>query len=73
VSSPGSDPGTARKAAEQLDIGERDVGWDATFSTLAEIGFSGIQTSCAFAHQERGVSSARKLLQPIRPYRQRYP
>ena len=59
-------PGSTARVHQHLDIGQGEVDWDATFGTLAEIGFDGILTACVFAWEERAVDSARFMLEEIR-------
>jgi myo-inositol catabolism protein IolH len=58
-------PGSTARVHQHLDIGQGEVDWDATFGTLAEVGFDGILTTCVFAWEERAVDSARLMLDRI--------
>src|SRR5258707_15165083 len=58
-------PGSTARVHQHLDIGQGEVDWEATFGTLAEVGFDGILTACVFAWEERAVDSARVMLAEI--------
>ena len=58
-------PGSTARVHQHLDIGQGEVDWEATFGTLAEVGFDGILTACVFAWEERAVDSARVMLAAI--------
>ena len=45
----GPPPGSKVAVHPHLDIGQGEVNWDVFFDTLAEVGFDGIMTACAFA------------------------
>jgi myo-inositol catabolism protein IolH len=51
---------------QHLDIGQGEVGWDAFFGTLREIGFDGVVTACVFAWEERAKESSAFMLDRIR-------
>ena len=55
-----------------MDIGQGEVNWDAFFSTLAEVGFDGIVTSCVFAWEERADESGRTMRKEIQRYVDKY-
>lgn len=57
---------------QHLDIGQGDVDFDSLFSSLAEIGFDGVISSCVTAWTERAEESARLMLQRISGYATRY-
>ena len=46
-------PGAKVTIHQHMDIGQGEVNWDQFFSSLAEVGFDGIMTSCVFAWEER--------------------
>jgi myo-inositol catabolism protein IolH len=58
---------------QHLNIGEGEIDWDVFFSTLADIGFDGILTSCVFAWEDRAVESSRLMRERIQSYLNRYP
>ncbi|MDE0290535.1 MAG: sugar phosphate isomerase/epimerase [bacterium] len=57
---------------QHLDIGQGDVDFDSLFSSLAEIGFDGVISSCVTAWTERAEESARLMLLRISGYATRY-
>lgn len=57
---------------QHLDIGQGDVDFDSLFSSLADIGFDGVISSCVTAWTERAEESARLMLQRISGYATRY-
>lgn len=66
-------PGSPVRVHQHLDIGQGEVDWDVFFSTLREIGFDGIATTCVFAWEERAVESSRQNLERIEGYLAKYP
>lgn len=65
-------PGSPARVHQHLDIGQGEVDWDSLFSSLAEIAFDGIITSCVFAWEERAVDSSRFMRTEIQSYLDRY-
>jgi myo-inositol catabolism protein IolH len=60
------DPGA--RIHQHLDIGQGEVGWDAVFSALAAVGFSGLATVAVFAWPDRAMASARDNRAALRRY-----
>jgi hypothetical protein len=65
-------PGSTARVHQHLDIGQGEVGWDAFFGTLHEVGFDGIMTACVFAWEERAVASSRFMRQEMKQYVDKY-
>ena len=57
---------------QHLDIGQGDIDFAALFSSLAEIGFDGVTSSCVTAWTERAEESARSMLHEITGYATKY-
>ena len=62
-------PGTQARVHQHLNIGQGEVPWDDFFSTLAEIKFDGIMTSCVFAWEDKAANHAKvtSMLEEARP------
>lgn len=65
-------PGSSVRVHQHLDLGQGELDWDLFFSTLHEVGFDGILTSCVFAWEERAVESSRFMREEIQKYVDRY-
>lgn len=65
-------PGSTARVHQHLNIGEGEVPWDDFFSTLAEIGFDGIMTSCVFAWEEKAEESSRFMRGEMQNYIDKY-
>ena len=65
-------PGSTARVHQHLNMGEGEVPWDDFFSTLAEIGFDGIMTSCVFAWEEKAEESSRFMRIEMQKYIDRY-
>ena len=65
-------PGSTARVHQHLNIGEGEVPWDDFFSTLAEIGFDGIMTSCVFAWEEKAEESSRFMRTEMQKYIDKY-
>jgi myo-inositol catabolism protein IolH len=52
-------PGAPVRVHQHLDIGQGEINWHLFFSTLAEINFDGIITSCVLSWEEHASESAR--------------
>lgn len=65
-------PGSTVRVHQHLDIGQGELDWDTFFSTLHDIGFDGIMTSCVFAWEERAVESSRFMREQIQSYVDRH-
>jgi myo-inositol catabolism protein IolH len=61
-------PGSPARVHQHLNIGEGEIDWEVFFSTLHEIGFNGILTSCVFAWEERAVESSRFMRERMQYY-----
>ena len=66
-------PGAEVRVHQHLDIGQGEIDWDAFFSTLAEIGFDGVLSSCVFAWEDRADESSRFMRAEIQRYLDKYP
>lgn len=67
-------PGSSQVRVHQhLDMGQGEIDWDLFFSTLAEVGFDGVLSSCVFAWEERAEASSRFMRQEIQRYLDQYP
>uniref|UniRef100_A0A2A4Z5W7 Protein iolH n=1 Tax=OCS116 cluster bacterium TaxID=2030921 RepID=A0A2A4Z5W7_9PROT len=65
-------PGANVRVHQHLNIGEGEVPWDDFFSTLAEIGFDGIMTSCVFAWEDKAEESSRFMRTEMQKYIDKY-
>jgi myo-inositol catabolism protein IolH len=65
-------PGSQARVHQHLDMGEGEIDWDVFFSTLAEIGFDGVLSSCVFAWEERAEDSSRFMRDEIQRYVDKY-
>jgi myo-inositol catabolism protein IolH len=65
-------PGAKVTIHQHMDIGQGEVNWDQFFSSLAEIGFDGIMTSCVFAWEERADESGRYMRETMQKYVDKY-
>jgi myo-inositol catabolism protein IolH len=65
-------PGSQARVHQHLDMGEGEIDWDLFFSTLAEIGFDGVLSSCVFAWEERAEDSSRFMRDEIQRYVDKY-
>jgi myo-inositol catabolism protein IolH len=66
-------PNSNVRVHQHLDIGQGEIDWDIFFSTLADIGFDGILSSCVFAWEDRADDSARFMRQQMQAYLDKYP
>jgi myo-inositol catabolism protein IolH len=65
-------PGAKVTIHQHMDIGQGEVNWDQFFSSLAEVGFDGIMTSCVFAWEERADDSGRYMRETMQKYVDKY-
>jgi myo-inositol catabolism protein IolH len=65
-------PGAKVTIHQHMDIGQGEVNWDQFFSSLAEVGFDGIMTSCVFAWEERADESGRYMRETMQQYVDKY-
>ena len=65
-------PGAQVTVHQHMDIGQGEIDWDVFFSSLAEVGFDGVVTSCVFAWEERADQSGRFMREEIRRYVDKY-
>ena len=65
-------PGSTARVHQHLDMGQGEIDWDVFFSTLAEIGFDGVLSSCVFAWEERAEESSRFMRDEIQRYVNKY-
>ncbi|TWP38285.1 sugar phosphate isomerase/epimerase family protein [Leekyejoonella antrihumi] len=61
-------PGAQVTVHQHLDIGQGDVDFEEFFSTLEQVGFDGIVTSCVFAWEDRATESSIFMRDTIRDY-----
>lgn len=65
-------PGSPARVHQHLDIGQGEIDWEQFFSSLAEVGFDGILTSCVFAWEDRAIASSEHMLAAMTSYAQRH-
>ncbi|NBW50354.1 MAG: sugar phosphate isomerase/epimerase [Betaproteobacteria bacterium] len=65
VNPPGS---TQIRVHQHLDMGQGEIDWDIFFSTLSEVHFDGVLSSCVFAWEERAEESSRFMRSEIQRY-----
>ncbi len=65
-------PGSNARVHQHLNMGEGEVPWDDFFSTLAEIGFDGVMTSCVFAWEEKADESGIFMRTEMQMYLDKY-
>ncbi|MCB6185056.1 sugar phosphate isomerase/epimerase [Leeia sp. TBRC 13508] len=65
-------PGSNVRVHQHLDIGQGEINWDVFFSTLAEVGFDGVMSSCVFAWEERADESSIFMRNKMNEYIKQY-
>lgn len=66
-------PGSPVRVHQHLEIGQGEVDWDSLFSSLREVRFDGILTSCVLAWEERAEASSRLMRERIGEHLSRHP
>lgn len=57
---------------QHLDMGQGEINWDEFFSTLADVKFDGVLSSCVFAWEERADDSSRFMRAEMQRYLDKY-